>query len=108
MQAARGPGEDGTDLFGAERDHEINPGWIDLAGRLRPMPGDVDADLGHGVDGMGIDFRWLRARAHDLDIRAKDLPGKAFRHLATRRVCDAKKKDLGHAHHFILTLAGLF
>jgi hypothetical protein len=62
------------------------------------VPGDVDADIGHGLDGMGIELGWLRAGAYNVDAISEDAAGQAFRHLAAGRVCDAKEEDIVRDH----------
>src|SRR5690554_1435695 len=60
------------------------------------MPGDVDADFGHGFDGVGIDRGGLRAGAQNLCPVAKGTAGEPFGHLAARRVGDAEEEDALH------------
>ena len=64
------------------------------------MLGDVNANIGHGLDGMGIDLGWLRAGAYNVDAISEDAAGQAFRHLAAGGVGDAKEEDLVNDHPF--------
>ena len=93
MQPPHASRENRADFLGAEGDDQIDPGRVDFVDRFGAMSRYVDADLGHGLDGIRIDLGRVRAGAHDIDVLAKDAASQALRHLAAGGVGDAEEQD---------------
>jgi hypothetical protein len=62
VQPPRLAEEDRADLLGAERDDRAHA-RIDVVDGLRVVRGQVDAELGHHLDGVRVDARRLAAGA---------------------------------------------
>lgn len=91
MQALDGNRHHGANLFGAKCHHYVNLTKVNLIERFGSLVGNVDANFSHGLDRKRIQDGRLGASALYTRCIAEYLTHQAFRHLATRRVCDAKK-----------------
>ncbi len=58
------------------------------------MPGDVDPDFGHDLDGDRVDVAgWFRPGALDVDPPSRRAPQDAFGHVAATGIAGAKNQD---------------
>ena len=86
-------GEDGTHLFGTERDREIDLLDGEIRDGLAEVRRDVEVDGRHGLHGERVECGWFGARTEDGDRVGEEMTREAFGHLATSRVCDAEEED---------------
>ena len=58
------------------------------------LSGNIDPDLGHDLDGPGVDSMRFDSGGIGIDGIALQMPGPTFRHLAPARIPGAQIKDL--------------
>ena len=77
----------------ADHDDVVEPPALEDVDALRVMAADIDIDLGHGLDGRGMDPRRRRPAAHGLEPVAIEGVDQAFGHLGPGRIVDADEED---------------
>src|SRR5690606_24767258 len=87
-------GEEGAGVAAAHRDDDVR-GLHRFGGKyFRLFCRDVDVELGHGVNGDGVDLvGWHGSGGANLDTLARDIAEESGRHLRAAGVVDADEQD---------------
>ncbi len=89
-------GEHGAGLAGIVADGDDGLDFLvqEFGQRLGTMPGNVDPDFGHDLDGDGVDEAgWFRPGALDVDQPSRRAPQDAFGQVTATGIAGAENQD---------------